>query len=137
MLRRLNDALPGLVAGSVFYGTAVELLGVWFVKDKIAFSIGLWFGIAVAIGMAINLASVLWDSVTLGDTKNASRRIIAKSILRYLVVVVLFFIFAYFQIGNLIAAIFGLLGLKIGAYIQPVLEKVKAKLKHKQEEVTM
>ena len=137
MLKRLNEALPGLVAGIVFYGTAVELLGVWFVKDKIAFSIGLWFGIAVAIGMAINLASVLWDSVTLGDTKNASRRIIAKSILRYLVVVVLFFIFAYFQIGNLIAAIFGLLGLKIGAYIQPVLEKVKVKLKHKQEEVTM
>ena len=137
MLKRLNDALPGLVAGIVFYGAAVELIGVWFMKDKIAFSIGLWFGIIVAIGMAINLASVLWDSVTLGDTKNASRRIIAKSILRYLVVVVLFFIFAYFQIGNLIAAIFGLLGLKIGAYMQPVLGKAKEKLQHKQEEVTL
>ena len=33
MLKRLNDALPGLVAGIVFYGTAVELLGVWFVKN--------------------------------------------------------------------------------------------------------
>ena len=133
----MNEALPGLVVTILLYGLVIELAGVWFVEDKMKYSIGLWYGVAIAVGLAINLAMVIFDAVTMGDSEHANRRIIAKSILRYVVVVVLFFIFAYFQIGNLIAAIFGLLGLKIGAYIQPVLEKVKVKLKHKQEEVTM
>ena len=86
-----------------------------------------WFGIAVAVGMAINLATVIFDSVTMGDTAHATRRIVTKSILRYVVVVILFVLFGYFQWGNLIAAFLGLLGLKIGAYLQPLWEKVKGR----------
>ena len=127
MLKRINEALPGLIGAILLYGVAVELIGVWFVKDKLAYSIGLWFGIAVAVGMAINLATVIFDSVTMGDTAHATRRIVMKSVLRYVVVVVLFVLFGYFRFGNLIAAFFGLLGLKIGAYMQPFLEKVKGK----------
>ena len=51
MLKRINDALPGLVFGIVFYGIVVQLIGVWFVTDKISYSIGLWYGIAIAVGM--------------------------------------------------------------------------------------
>ena len=47
MLKRINDALPGLVFGIVFYGIVVQLIGVWFVTDKISYSIGLWYGIAI------------------------------------------------------------------------------------------
>ena len=35
MLRRLNDALPGLVLGIIVYGAAVFLAGIWFVPDKV------------------------------------------------------------------------------------------------------
>lgn len=81
MLKRINEALPGLVVSILLYGVMVELIGVWFVKDRIAYSIGVWFGIAVAVGMAINLATVIFDSVTMGDTAHATRRIVTKSIL--------------------------------------------------------
>ena len=127
MLKRINEALPGLVVSILLYGVMVELIGVWFVKDRIAYSIGVWFGIAVAVGMAINLATVIFDSDTMGDTAHATRRIVTKSILRYVVVVILFVLFGYFQWGNLIAAFLGLLGLKIGAYLQPLWEKVKGR----------
>lgn len=124
MLRRLNDALPGLVAGIVIYGIICQLLGMWFVEDKWGYSIGLWYGIVIAIGMAINLASVIYDSVTLGDIKGANRRIIAKSILRYVVVVILFMILGFLEFGNLFSALLGVLGLKISAYAQPVFIRV-------------
>ena len=114
MLKRINEALPGLVVSILLYGVMVELIGVWF-------------GIAIAVGMAINLATVIFDSVTMGDTAHATRRIVTKSILRYVVVVILFVLFGYFQWGNLIAAFLGLLGLKIGAYLQPLWEKVKGR----------
>jgi hypothetical protein len=124
MLRRINESLPGLVAGIIGYGVVVQLVGVWFVSDKLSYSIGLWFGIAVAVGLAINIATVIFDAVTMdtGD-KHANRRIIAKSVLRYVVVVILFFILGYSKLGNLFSALLGILGLKISAYLQPTLKK--------------
>ena len=114
MLRRLNDALPGLVATIIGYGLVIQFAGVWFVEDKAAYSIGLWYGIAIAVGLAIHIASVLWDAVSMGESKDANRRIIAKCLLRYFVVAVLL--------------ILGVLGLKIGAYLQPLFEKAAGRL---------
>ena len=128
MLRRINEALPGLAAGIIIYGIAVQLVGVWFVEDKLMYTTGLWFGIAVAVGLAINIATVILDSVTMGDEEHARRRIIAKSVLRYVVAVILFMILGYFQLGNLFTAFLGVLGLKISAYLQPLLEKALSKL---------
>lgn len=128
MLRRINDALPGLVAGIIIYGILIQFTGVWFVEDKLRYTTGLWFGVAVAVGLAINIATVILDSVTLGDGEHARRRIIAKSVLRYAIVVILFMILGYFQLGNLFTAFLGVLGLKISAYLQPILGKVLSKL---------
>ncbi len=128
MLRRINDALPGLVLGIVLYGVILQITGVWFVKDKLGYSIGVWYGIAIAVGMAINLAKIIYDSVTMDMGAHANRRIIAKSVLRYAVVVILFMILGYFQFGNLLMALLGVLGLKISAYAQPLLTKVVKKL---------
>ena len=128
MLKRINNALPGLVLGILIWGILIQFTGVWFVEDKLRYSIGLWFGLAVAIGMAINLAVVIYDSVSLGDSEHANRRIIAKSVLRYAIVVILFFILGYFNLGNLFTAFLGVLGLKMSAYMQPLFERFSNKL---------
>ena len=124
MLRRINPALPGLVAGIVVYGLVVQFTGVWFVMDKIDYSIGLWYGIAIAIGMAINLATVIYDAVTFNGEGNASKIVAAKSMLRYIVVAILFGILGYFEFGNLFTAFLGVMGLKFSAYAQPLLNKI-------------
>lgn len=124
MLKRINPSLPGLVAGIVIYGFIVQLTGVWFVKDKIGYSIGLWYGIVIGIGMAINLATVIYDAVTFDGEGNASKRVAAKSMLRYLVVAILFGILGYFEFGNLFTAFLGVMGLKFSAYAQPLLNKI-------------
>lgn len=128
MLRRINKSLPGLVAGIIIYGVLVQFIGVWFVSDKLRYSTGLWFGIAVAIGMAVHLAIVIYDSVAVDGSKAANRRIIMKSALRYIVVVILFFILGYFNLGNLFTAFLGVLGLKMSAYMQPLFERFSNKL---------
>lgn len=74
MLRRLNDALPGLVLGIIVYGAAVFLAGIWFVPDKLRFTTGLAIGIALACGMAVNMAVVLRDAVEIyGEAKPVER----------------------------------------------------------------
>ena len=124
MLKRINPALPGLIAGIVIYGLLIQFTGVWFVEDQIGYSIGLWYGIAIGIGMAINLATVIYDAVTFDGESNANKRVAAKSMLRYIVVAILFGILGYFEFGNLFTAFLGVMGLKISAYLQPLLNKL-------------
>ena len=124
MLRRINPSLPGLVAGIVIFGLLVQLTGVWFVEDKLGYSIGLWYGVAIGIGMAINLATVIYDAVTFDGESNANKRVAAKSMLRYIVVAILFGILGYFEFGNLFTAFLGVMGLKVSAYAQPLLNKI-------------
>ncbi len=128
MLKRLNDALPELVLGIILYGVVIELAGVWFVTDKLRYSTGLFIGILLAAGMAINMAVVLQDAVDLYGGEHAQGKIIAKSILRYLIVVIVFFVMMKFELGNLFSAFIGVLGLKVAAYMQPLTHKLVLKL---------
>lgn len=128
MLRRLNDALPGLVLGIIAYGAAVFLAGIWFVPDKLRFTTGLAIGIALACGMAVNMAVVLRDAVEIYGEAKARSKIIARSITRYLVVVIVFFVMMKWKFGSLLAAFIGVLGLKISAYLQPLAHRFISKL---------
>lgn len=126
MLKRLNDALPGLVLGILIYGALVQLIGMWFVQDKLYYTIGLWYGIAIAVAMAIHLAAVIYDSVTLYDEDKAKKISVLKSVTRYAVVVILFFLIAYFRFGNVVMAFVGVLGIKVSAYLQLPVNKLLA-----------
>ena len=128
MLRRINDALPGLVLGIVIYGIVVEVVGVWFVEDKLRYSTGLLIGISLAIGLAVNIAVVIRDAVEIYGADGARTRLIIKSVLRYLVVVIVFFVMMKFNLGNLFTAFIGVLALKVSAYLQPFAHKVILKL---------
>ena len=120
-IRRLNEALPGLLIGIVLYAVIVELVGVWFFEDKIRFTIGLIIGASCAIFMAINIAMVIEESVRIGE--GHEKLLAVKSVLRYLVVVVVFMIMMLLNLGNLISAVIGVIGLKVSAYAQPLLYK--------------
>lgn len=124
MIRRLNSALPALLLGILIYGVIVELAGVWFVEDKLRYSTGLWIGIALACGMAIHMAVVIEDAVALQGENGAKNKVILQSLLRYIVVVAVFFVTAKFRLGNFIMAFIGVLGLKAAAYMQPFIHKV-------------
>ena len=78
--------------------------------------------------MAINLATVIYDAVTFDGEGNANKRVAVKSMLRYIVVAILFGILGYFEFGNLFTAFLGVMGLKFSAYAQPLLNKIVNKL---------
>lgn len=123
MLRRINQALPELLLGILAYGVVIQLTGMWFVEDKVQYAVGLWFGIAVAVGMAINMAIVILDAVDTMAERRSTVRTTLFSLLRYLVVVAVFFAVWYFKLGNPIVMFIGVMGLKVSAYLQPFTHK--------------
>lgn len=123
MIRRLNKALPSLLCGIIGYGLLVQLVGVWFVEDKLRYSSGLWIGIILAVGMAIHMAVVIEDTVTIYGEQGAKSRVITQSILRYLVILIVFLLTAKFELGNILMTFIGVMGLKASAYLQTLVNK--------------
>ena len=70
-------------------------MGYGLSQTKISYSIGLWYGIAIAVGIAVNIATVIYDATAIYGQKDANRRIVAKSLLRYIVVAVLLLYWDY------------------------------------------
>ena len=134
MLKRINNILPELILEIIIYGIFLQLSGMWLVEDKIGYSIGLWLGIVVAIGMAIHMAIVILDSVDMVIEKKANIHRRVFSLLRYIVVLLLFAIVLYFRIGNVLAMFIGVMGLKVAAYLQPFTHKLLTKEKEKERE---
>lgn len=120
-LKQLNPSLPLLLLGIIIWGLLVQITGVWFVEDKIRYSTGTWIGVALAVFMAINLALVI-DSAVERASKVGTLRF--KSIVRYLVVIIVFVVMVYFNLGNWISAFISMLGLKVSAYAQPLIIKI-------------
>lgn len=123
MLKRLNDVLPELVLEILAWGLLVQLIGVWFVADKLRYTTGLWIGIAAAIGMAIHMAVVIHDTVDMMAEKQARVRATVFSLLRYIVLAALFAVVLYFHLGSIIPMFLGVMGLKVAAYLQPFMHK--------------
>ena len=131
MFRRLNEALPELLLGILFYGIFIQVAGVWFAEDKLRYSSGLWIGIVTAMAMAYHIARIIAETVDSMDAQKVRGRIIAKGIARYIVVVIVFTVTMYFDLGNLVTLFLGVMGLKISAYLQPALHKVLKKATEK------
>ena len=128
-MKRLNQALPGLVLGILAYGLLVELIGVWFVDDKIRYTTGLLIGVGCAVGMAIHIAMIIEESVRIGQ--GHEKYLSFKSVMRYLVLCAVMILMALFNLGNIFTAIIGVLGLKVSAYAQPLLNKIYLCVRHR------
>lgn len=128
-MKRLNQALPMLVLGILAYGLLVELIGVWFVSDRIRYTTGLLIGIACAVGMAIHIAMIIEESVRIGE--GHEKYLSFKSVMRYLVLCAIMIAMAFFHLGNMFTALIGVLGLKVSAYAQPLLNKIYLGIKHR------
>lgn len=123
MLKRINPILPELLAGIALYGLVLQLTGMWFVNDKFEYTLSVWMGIALAMGMAVNMAIVILDSVDVMAARGTPARTGFWSMLRYVVVVGVFAGAWYFELGNPLVMFLGVMGLKASAYMQPHLHK--------------
>ena len=131
MLKRLNEALPGLVLGIIIYGILLQLTGIWLVDDKLRYSTGLWIGIGCALFMAIHMAMSIEDAVSIGTEDGAKKKTIASAMFRYVIVLLVLVAMCYLNLGMILPAFFGVLGLKISAYVQPLFYRLRERKKHK------
>lgn len=121
-LTQLSDVLPDLWAGILLYGVLCEIVGLIFVEDRLFYSIGLIAGIVCALFMATHMAWSLNQALDMAEG-DAVKKMQVHNILRYVIVVIVFFLLLFTKLGNPLAAFLGVIGLKVAAYLQPVTHK--------------
>ena len=138
MIKRLKAAefraLLELMTGVLLFGLICWLAALPFPIDQGRYAAGLWIGILLAW---IN-ALLMWRSLNkafLGDEKYAVRQMAGGYILRYLLIAVVLLAVYFLDVGYVLATFMGVMGLKIGAYLQPLTHKFYNRLFHETDPV--
>lgn len=126
MKKKINPTLFDLCLGIFLYGVVFQLVLLVFSR-KAAYSLGLWIGVLLAIAGSVHM----WWSIDRGmeqAAKQAARTVGTNNLLRYLVLVIVMFVLVYTNFANPIFAFLGYMGMKISAYLNPWLSKIRAKV---------
>lgn len=118
-----NRTLLEMMCGIVLFGLLCLAAGIWFVPQKGACALGLLLGILTALGMAYHM-SWTFDRYLGLPQKAAVRKVTVQALLRYFAVAAVLFTILFTGAANPLTAFLGIMGLKIGAYAQPVIHRI-------------
>ncbi len=130
---RENETLREMFVGIVLYGILIQVILVIFFPAKLFCAIGLWAGILCAMAMGVHMAWCL-DRIVEMDEKRAKAYARNTTMIRYGCVCLVLIVLALTKAGDPVTLVLGTLGLKIGAYLQPVVHKAAAKCSRKQND---
>lgn len=126
-IKKTNTSLPDLLVGILLVGIFFEAIGILFVQNLIFYTIELWLGIFLSIGMIVHMATVLNRAVSIGQN-GAEKLIRSQSFIRYGVVVLVLSIIMLTDVLNPLIVFLGIMSLKVAAYLQPITHKLVKKL---------
>ena len=136
--RKINPTMVELVIGIAAYGIVVLLLmailelgfGVVervFNDSFLLVVIGFLLGIGISVVLVIMMTRTI-ENIVHGKGYDAKKQSIIGSITRSGIVIAAIVILLVTHIGNVFALLFGLFGLKVSAYLQPITHKIKKKI---------
>ena len=120
---RENKTLREMLVGIGASGILAVILCLIFSKDPIYLIIGLAAGILGAVFMAVHMAYTIEDAVELPE-KAATNYVRKMTFIRYVVACALVIGIGVTDIGHPVMTVLGLLLLKAGAYMQPLVHRV-------------
>ena len=111
----------------IIFGVIVQIICLFIPGDRLRMTTGLWIGVGAGIAMLVNMRNSLLEALEM-EPEGAKRYMQKSYTLRYCAIVIGFAAVAYFKIANIFTLIIGVMGLKISAYLQPVMHNI---LNHK------
>ena len=129
------DDLEELLLGIVIFCLLSQIVLLILFPDKAGYhAAGLWIGAVMALAGAIHIAWSLNVSLDLGS-EGAMKKMRIYAMIRYGVAVVVMGALMILNVANPLTAFLGLMGLKAGAYMQPVLHKAAVRLGWKKDRI--
>ena len=114
----LTEMLCGEAIWSLLWAAGILI----FSKDRLHAIAGLAIGTALALFYTVNLYMSVEGSLDF-DEKGAIAYTRKKYLIRYLVVCAVFVVTALTGIGSIFTCFAGIMGIKLGAYLQPLVRR--------------
>ena len=122
-----NSTLMELLMGILVVGIVSQFVCLIFFKQHVYHAVGLWTGVAVAAGMAVHMQRSIEDGLDLmGDS--GVKHMQKASATRMLIACVVMAIVMYYNWGNPLTLLLGVMALKLAAYMQPFMHRVLEKI---------
>ncbi len=129
---RIDPTLFELCFGILLYGVAFQAAILVF-SGKPAYSAGLWIGVFLAVAGAFHM----WWSLDRGldlPEKDAVKSMGTQNIIRYIVLVVVMGALMCTDFANPIFAFCGYMGMKLSAYLNPLIHRLVAGKKGQEQQ---
>ena len=137
MKKKINETLAELMAGILVIGVLIQLAELLiaavypeFAGSRFSFALGLWIGIVTALGLAVHMYRSIDRALDMqpGDAESYMRK---TYLFRTVAILVIAGIVHFFKLGYVMAAFLGMLCLKFGAFLQPLMNKLWKKFQKK------
>jgi small-conductance mechanosensitive channel len=125
-MERTTKNLVVEVSIGILLFTLLVIFGAFFLYPDRTVYAGLLLGMLLALAMFLSMAVVLDKSMKTGDPKIVQKRSVMSGVIRYILLVLILITVTYWFSDwfHPVAVVIGVLGLKVGAYFQPILHKI-------------
>lgn len=123
---KLNEMGKELLIGNFVYYSIGEILVLFMAQSKLYVSLGFTLGFLISVFMVIHMTVALEQAMCFNE-KGADCHIRKTTAVRLLISLAALILIGVTDIGNIVAALFGIMALKVSAYLQPFTHKVLAK----------
>lgn len=117
-MTQVKETLKGVFVGILIYAALVEVIGIFFSGDVLAYTLGLLVGTAVACALMLHMTFTLNKALDMPENQ-AVKYTRRQSFVRLLIMLAALLFGVIFNQLNFIALVLGILGIKIGALVAP------------------
>lgn len=130
LFKRVPMAAELLMGECMYFAAGLLIIlavtGIFFRESMLSWVLGFSEGVLAAAAIMIHMAISVEDSVAMLE-EEALKHTRINYIIRMVLVAVLFLLIAFLKLGDIAAALFGLMALKVSAYLQPFTHKIYQK----------
>lgn len=132
---KMDETLKELLVGILLFEVLAIGVGVWFVESPVRYIIGLIAGLIISGFAAVHMHWSIRKNLdnNAGQESAANAYSVKSSMIRYVVILLVFLAFCLTDVAYPLAVFLGIMGLKAGAYLQPFTHKYI--FRHKEEEI--
>ena len=120
--------------GIAAYGIIFEIVLLFFSRNPV-YSAGLWIGIILALAGAVHM----WWSLNRGldlPQKAAVKSMSTQNIVRYVTIAAVLAVLMCTDFANPIFAFCGYMGMKVSAYLNPLIHRLRTGKEKQEEEIS-
>ena len=130
LFKRIPMAAELLIGECIYFAAGMLIIlmvtGIFFRESMLSWMLGFFEGVLIAAAIMIHMAISVEDSVSMLE-EEALKHTRINYIIRMVLVVVVFLLIVFLKLGDIAAALFGLMALKVSAYLQPFTHKIYQK----------